>query len=170
MAALDKNVPQTYTGAAAIVVKDGSSTPLTAGILFEGSFSWTETGRETSEALNRGRRSTSGPPTIIEGDDGTITLSLSGLIQSYLGDSDTHIYEALTRTGNAAAWVRTANGTAHSYDLDYTSLSGDPSGDSQLLNFPYIVTRSLKIDPKGTGNKSRFEAELICHRNRPTIT
>jgi len=167
MAALDSSAPHTYSGATALRVYDGTGTPLDADIIFEGTFSWTEVGRSVSEARTRDRRKST--PVLIEGGDNDISISMSGKITSYLGDGNTHIYEALRRSGNASAWVKTAAGTAHSFDLDFVALAGSDGTTVQTLTFPYCHLASLKVDPAGEGNMHAFEAEIICHANQPTI-
>lgn len=168
MAVLDSSAPMTYSGAAALAVNDGTTpTALTVSITFEGSFSYTETGRTVTEARSRDRRKST--PVLIEGGDNDIEISLSGMITSYLGDSNTHIYEALTKTGNAASWVKTGAGTAHTYELVFTALSGADGSTTQTLTFPYCHTASLQIDPNGEGNMHAFEATITCYANRPTV-
>jgi len=166
MAVLDSSVPQAFHGATAIRVYDGTGTPLEVSVKFEGSITWTETGRTVNEALSRDRRKST--PVLMEAGDNDITISISGKITSYLGDSNTHIYEALRRSGNAVVWVKTAAGNAHSFDIDFTSLAGDGSGTNQTGTFPYCHLASLKVDPKGQGAGHEFEAEIICHANQPT--
>ena len=167
MAALDSSAPHTFSGATAIRVYDGTAvTPLEVNIIFEGSISWTETGRTITEARSRDRRKST--PVLIAGGDTDITISLSGKITSYLGNSNTHIYEALRKRGNASAWVKTGAGTAHSFDIDFTALSGADGSTTQVATFPYCTLNSLQIDPNGDGNMHSFEAEIICHANEPT--
>lgn len=167
MAVLDSSEPMVYSGAAAIQLSDGTGTPLTVDIIFEGTFSWTRTGRTITEARTRGRRKAT--PVLIEGEDNDITISLSGKITSYLGDSNTHIYEALHKDGNASAWVKTGAGNAHSFDLIFTALAPDSGGTTQTLRFSPCTMSSFNGSPDGEGNMHEFEAELVCYANDPTI-
>lgn len=168
MAALDSSAPHVFNGAAAISIDDGTTpAALTVDIIFEGSFSWTETGRTVTEARTRGRRKST--PVLIESEDNDIEITLSGKITSYLGDSNTHIYEALTKTGNAASWVKTGAGTAHSYTLTFTALSGSDGSTVQTLTFDPCHTSSLQLNPNGDGGMHEFEATIMCYANRPTV-
>lgn len=165
MAVLDSVLVQTPFGASAITVTDGAAASVT--VIYEGAFSWEETGRTVTEALNRDRRGAT--PNIIETGDNTISITLDGLITSYLGDSNTHIYEALTFTGNASGWTSTSNGSADTYTLAYTSLEPN-SGTTQTLTFPFCHTDSISTDPRGDDGKTSFSASITCYANRPTIT
>lgn len=166
MAALDSTIPQVFKGAAAIRISDGTGTPLTVDLIFEGTFSWTQVGRTVNEARSRGRRKST--PVLIEGEDNDMELTLSGKITTYLGNSNTHVREALTQTGTAGSWVKTGAGNAYSFDLKFTSLAGDGSGTTQVLTFSPCVVTSLQTNPDGDSGHE-FEATITCYANRPTI-
>lgn len=168
MAVLDSSEPLVYAGAAAIAINDGTTpTALTVSIIFEGTFSWSRTGRTVTEARTRGRRKST--PVLIEGEDNDITISLSGKVTSYLGDSNTHVYEALHRSGNASSWVKTGGGNAHTFELVFTALAPDSGGTTQTLTFPVCSLSSFNGNPDGEGSMHEFEAEIICYANDPTI-
>lgn len=164
MAALDSSVPQVYSGAAAVQITDGSNT---VTIAFEGSFSWTRTGRQVVEARSRDRHKST--PVIVETGDSDISISMEGNITSFLGSSNTYVYEALTKTGNAAAWTSTGAGNAYTFRLVYTCLSGAAGGGSQTLTFNYCHCDQIAIDPGGDDGKTSFSATITDYENDPTI-
>ena len=164
MAALDSSVPMTHHGASAITITDGVSS---VTVMFTGSFSWTQTGRSVVEARDRGRRKST--PVVVETEDNDCSISFSGMITSFLGSANTHIYEALTRSGKAAAWLSTGDGNAHTYRMDVTLLNGDAGGGSQVLTFNPCHTDSLQIDPMGADGLCNFDASITAYVNAPTI-
>lgn len=163
MAAADSSIPRVFHGASAIVISDGSNS---VTIIFEGTFTWSATGRTKNEARSRGRHKST--PVVTEGEDGDISISMSGKITSYLGSSNTHLYEALTKTGNAAGWTPTADGNAHTYRIVYTSLNGAAAGGTQTLTFAYCSTDSIDIDTNGDGGHETLEASITDRENLPT--
>jgi hypothetical protein len=164
MAAIDSTVPMTHHGATAITITDGSNT---VTIVYTGSFSWTETGRSVTEARDRGRHKST--PVIVETEDNDCAISFTGMITSFLGSSNTHLYEALTRTGNAAAWTSTGVGNAYTYTLTATFLNGEASGGSQTLTFTPCHTDSLALDGMGADGLMQVDATITAYINRPTV-
>ena len=97
MAQLDSTIPVKWSGSGTLVLTDGSGNTVTA--MFEqGTFTWTESARAYVEAMTRGRH-TSGGPTLIETDDGTVSGSFTFLITSFYGNAAVTMYEALSCAG-----------------------------------------------------------------------
>ena len=166
MPALDPTAPQTYHGAVAVEIYDGSTNSIS--LVFEGSFSWSEVGRAVVEARSRGRHLAT--PVLVETEDNDCSISLKGLVTSFLGASTVHLYEALTFTGNAAAWVPVGAGNAKSFGIRFTALSGDFGGGQQVLDFFPCHNGSRKIDPAGDRGLCTLEAEITAYMNQPQVT
>ena len=164
MAVLDSSLTQTSHGAAYLTIADGGANTIT--LKFEGSFSWEETGRSVTEALNRGRHLST--PNVIETGDNNVAVTLDGLITSYLGSSNTHVYEAMKFTGTASSWASTTDGSAKCFRLTYTTIEPN-STTTQTLTFAYCHLDTISIDPRGDDGKTSFSASITDYENQPTV-
>lgn len=166
MAALDSSTPLKRIGTTALLITDGSSSPNSISVIFEGSFSATINGRAVVEATSQGRHKTT--PVVVETTDGTISLEFDGHITSLKGSSNTHVYEALTNTGTASAWEGTADGDAYTLKLTVTFIETKQSGAAtQTLVFAHCHPDSVQIDA-GTEDGVRFSASFTDFENYPT--
>jgi len=101
MAALDSSTPLKRIGTTALTLTDGAGSPTSISVIFEGSFSFTTTGRAVIEAMSQGRHKAT--PVLVETQDQTTSIEFDGYITSFKGSSNSHVYEFLTRTGTASA-------------------------------------------------------------------
>ncbi|MEL6344731.1 MAG: hypothetical protein AAFV53_16560 [Myxococcota bacterium] len=165
MAAIDGLAPFSWPGAGAILIEDGAGN--SASGIFEGAFSFEATGRASSEARNRGRHLSI--PVEVEGDDGDVSISLSGLLTSMKGINRVHPYEAMTFTQGAAAWVSVGRGNKKMFRLTVTALDPD-SGATQQVRFSFCKLDSISCDFVGESGKATFEASITDRENYPTVT
>lgn len=170
MAALDSVIPFPYQKGT-LVIKDGTNpTANQITVTYEqGTFSFSAPGRSYSEAMGRGRRSTSAAPVLMDGDDGVVTGQFSFLITSFLGDSNVHPYEAVTFSGNASSWVTTSRGTRKSLELVFTADSSEATGGgTQTLTFKYCVITNPECDMNAVEGKAQLTVSFTDHENLPT--
>jgi hypothetical protein len=167
MADLDSSTPLKRIGTTALLIKDGTTpTANSVSVIFEGSFSATVTGRAVVEATSQGRHKTT--PVLVETTSGTVALEFDGHITSLKGASNTHIYEALTRTGTAASWVSTGDGDAYTVEIVATFLESKQTGAAtQTLTFAFCHPDSIQIEA-GTEDAVRFSASLTDFEDYPT--
>ena len=163
MAGIDSSYTTTAHGAAALTIA-GASNSITMAL--EISLSWEESGRTVTEARERDRHL--GTPNVIETGDNNMSISIEGHVRSYLGASNVHEYEAMTKTGNAGAWTSTGAGSAYLFTLTVTIIEPDSTA-TQTLTFPYCHLDSWSNDPRGADGKNSFSATITSFANRPTI-
>ncbi len=163
---MDSAIPQVFSGATAITI-EGAGAGESISMAFLGEFSWTRTGRVSVEARERSRH-VAGGPVVVETEDSDISISLSGHITSYLGDSDVHPYEAFTKTGLAASWTSTVQGGAHGLRLKFRG-KNPATGAEQTLTFRYCVPQSIEINPNGDRGLAQISVELLDYENDPQI-
>ena len=167
MASLDSSTPLKRIGTTALAVADGTTPSAnTISVIFEGSISFTVSGRSVIEAMSQGRHKTT--PVVVETQDQVTTVEFDGYITSFKGSSNTHIYEALTRTSTAASWVTTSDGDGYTVQLTVTYLESKASGAAtQTLTFAFAHPDSVQIEA-GTEDAVRFTASFTNYENYPT--
>ena len=143
MAALDNSTTPFKVALTTIVVSDGGSNSLTLCLEQGSSITWSETGRTVAEAQVRGRHQTT--PVLLETTDGNVTGSVTLLVSSWKGSSNVHPYEAMTLTGNAAAWATTAIGSGRTLKWLVTTNSTVDEGGSQAATFAYVHSDSIEV-------------------------
>lgn len=155
-------IPKTWSGGGTgkVVLGDASE----VAFEFEQSFlTWTESGREVTEAMSRGRHETT--PVLIETTDGNIEGSVDMLITTWSASSNMSVYEALSGTGLAAAVDPVGAGDAHSYKLVMTFVT-PKTGESQTITFGFCRTSSIAFDLNEGKVQGSFS--FIDYENRPT--
>lgn len=164
MAAIDSTgTPFKWPGSGDITITDGSANSLAMSLI--GSFSWSQAGRTKVEVMERRRHQ--GTPVILETDDATCEISISGKITSFSGSSNVHPFEALTQSGNASGWTKVGGGDAYTYQL--TAVATHPDGSTQTLTFTPVATTSLSANLDGEEGQATFEATLTAYMNAPTV-
>ena len=166
MAALDSSTPLKRIGTTALTLTDGAGSPTSISVIFEGSFSFTTTGRAVIEAMSQGRHKST--PVLVETQDQTTSLEFDGYVTSFKGSSNSHVYEFLTRTGTASALTTTSDGDGFTLKLVATFLESKASGAAtQTLTFNFAHCDSVQIEA-GTEDGVRFSASFTCYENAPT--
>lgn len=167
MADLDSTIPLKRIGTTAIVINDGTpSTPLTVSGIYEGGIQFTINGRAVAEARSQGRYKST--PVIVETTDGVSTIELEGMLTSLKGDSNLHLYELLTRTGNGSAAVSTADGDGMCFEIVITFIQAVQSSPAtQTLTFAYCHLDTLNITAS-TEDSVSFTASFTNYENVPT--
>jgi hypothetical protein len=167
MADLDSSVPLKRIGTTALLIEDGTTpTANSVSVIFEGTFSATVTGRAVVEATSQGRHKST--PVLVETTSGTVALTLDGHITSLKGNSNTHIYEALTRTGTASSWATTGDGDAYMLKITATFVqSKQTTPATQTLVFAYCHPDSIQIGA-GPDDAVTFSASFTDYEDYPT--
>lgn len=166
MASLDSSVPFKYSGGGSLKIKDGGGNEIT--VTFEqGTFTWTRTGRTYTEARSRGRHEST--PVVVETTDGNIALAFQCLVTSFKGNANVHPAEALTFTGNAAAWTTTGVGSKKLCEIELTMDSTPDGGGQQVATFAYCACDSVAFDHAGAEGLMQLAASLTDFENDPTI-
>jgi hypothetical protein len=167
MADLDSALPIKRIGTTAILIEDATAgTTLKASGVFEGSYSWTITGRTVVEATSQGRHKS--VPALVETTDSTVSLEIEGKITSFKGNSNIHIYELLTQSGTAAAVVTTADGDAQAFKITITVIQAKQASPvTQTIVFAYCIVDSLSIEA-GADDSISFKASFTDYENYPT--
>lgn len=168
MADLDSATPLKPQSGTAVVINDGTSpSALTLTAIFQGNFNWTVNGKPGVESLNQNTHKST--PVVTEVGDTTVSLTMEGTITSLKGSSNTHVYEALTRTGNASAWVPTNDGDDYCVEIVFTVLESKNSGAaSQTITFAYCKLESIQVTAN-VDNVLTFSASFTDYENAPTI-
>ena len=151
-----------------LVFADGAGTPNTFTVpLVQGTLTWSSTGRTVSEAMHQGRHLST--VWLSETADGNVTASLSCIVPSFKGASNVHIYEWITKTGNAAGFTSIAGGDAWSYKMTATVLD-KAGGTSQTLEFTPAHSTSKNFDwgMGDNGDLCGVTVEFLVHANEPT--
>jgi len=170
MATLDSSTPLKHQGATAILVSDGTGTPLTASGIFTGKVGWTETGISHVESMTQGRHKST--PVVTQTTDSNCQITLEGEVTTFEGSSATHIVEALQFTGQAAAWVPTGGGDGKTFGLALAFLeSKHTTPTTQTLTFAVCTLDSMKIDA-GVGDSDvvKFSATITAYTNHPAVS
>ena len=167
MADLDSSVPLKRIGTTALVINDGTNpTALTVSGIFEGGISFTINGRTVVDARSQGRHKST--PVVVETEDGVTALEIEGKLTSFKGSSNIHMYEMLTRTGNAAAAETTGDGDAQLYEVVITFIQSIQSSPAtQTLTFAFCHVDSLQITA-ATDDTVTFSASFTNYENVPT--
>ena len=165
MANLDNSTAPFKANLTGVKLLSGDSTPETLLLaLLQGStITWNEVGRTAVEARDRGRHQST--PCIEETDDGDITGSLVLEVTSWKGSSNVHPYEAMTHTGNAAAWKNTANGGAVTLEMQVSMNSTVDGGGLQTATFKYVRFTDIAV-----GEQEKLHtitANFTAYENRP---
>ncbi|MEL6347722.1 MAG: hypothetical protein AAFV53_31745 [Myxococcota bacterium] len=164
MANLDSSVPHYWSGGGTLVLEDGSGNSITVTFM-QGTFSWSETGRDYTEAMERERHAS--VPVLIETGDGNVTGQFSFLITSFKGNSNVHPYEALTFSGNASGWTSTSSGTKKSLRARLTVDSTQAGGGLQQALFNHLVPTSVDPDLAGANGLAQGTVNWTDHENQP---
>lgn len=168
MSVLDTSIPPGNYDISSVTVTDGSGSSVS--VTFRGNISWSYGRGEWVEATNGGHHAST--PVAMKVRDGNCKISLSGKPTSFLGSSNTHILEALTRTGNAASWTTTGAGTQHMFSLAVTiDTSAATGGGSQTLTWAYCLLDAdgLSVDAP-EGDLLGFTAAITALQEKPTIS
>lgn len=167
MSDLDSSTPLKRIGTTALLIEDGTTpTANSISVIFEGSLSATISGRAVVEATSQGRHKAT--PVVVETTSGTVSLEFDGHITSLKGSSNTHIYEALTKTGTASSWKGTVDGDAYCLKITATFLqTAQASPATQTLVFAHCHPDSVQIDA-GTEDGVRFSASFTDYEDYPT--
>ena len=166
MADLDNVTTPFKVALTSIALSDGTGTPNTITLTLEqgSSITWSETGRTVTEARARGRHQTT--PMVVETEDGNVTGSITLIVSSWLGDSNTHPYEAFTFTGNAATWTSVGGGGAPLLKWVATMNSTVDDGGSQAGTFSYVHVDSIDVGEQE--GLYTIQATFTDYENRPT--
>jgi hypothetical protein len=169
MASLDSSTPLKRIGTTALAVADGTTpTANSISVIFEGSISFTVSGASVIEATSQGKHKTT--PVVVETQDQVTSIEFDGYITSFKGSSNTHIYEALTRTGTASSWKTTSDGDGYCVKLTVTYLESKATSPStQEVVFAFAHPDSVQIEA-GTEDAVRFSASFTNYENYPTVT
>lgn len=167
MADLDSTIPLKRIGTTAIVINDGTTpAALTVSGIYEGGIQFTINGRAVAEARSQGRYKST--PVLVETTDGVSSLELEGTLTSFKGDSNLHLYELLTGTGNGSAALTTADGDGQTFEIVITFIQAIQSGAAtQTLTFAYCHLDTLTITAS-TEDSVTFSASFTNYENNPT--
>lgn len=167
MADLDNTTnPLKRIGTTALSISDGAGTPLSVSGVFEGGIQFTINGRAYAEARSQGRFKST--PVAVETTDGVSTLEIEGKITTFKGDSNAHVYEMLTRTGNALTAATTGAGDAMLYQVVLTFIQAVQTGAvTQTLTFAYCHCDTLTVTAS-TEDSVSFSATFTNLENVPT--
>lgn len=125
-------------------------------------------GKPWSEARSRNQHA-SGTPIGRETGDGNITGSMTMLLKSFLGDTEVTPKEALTRTGNAAAWTSTMRGM-YAIQIRIVADASASGGATQTTTYRYCVCRNVKWNFGGANGLATLSFDFTDLENEPQIT
>lgn len=108
--------------------------------------------------------------TVRLGDEEPVEVTFNGVYEWIKGDTGdpVNIYEALTKTGEAAAWVSTDSDTCAPYAVDLEILY-DPvctGAKSELIVFSDFRWEEIQVDEK----EGTFSIKGMCNITAPTVT
>lgn len=165
MAQLDSTIPTKWAGSGTLVLQEGGGNTVT--ITFEqGTFQWSYTGREYTEAMARGRHY--GTPVLVETTDSNVTGSFSFLPCSFYGSASVTPYEMMTFTGGAAAYTTIAAGSKKALRATLTINKTEESESNQTATFAYCVF-TFDVDMAAADGLSQIDCSFTDHENYPTI-
>ena len=165
MADTDLLIPFKYSGSGTVTLVDGAGSPVSLVVAFkQGTFTWSQPGRQYVEAMEVGRHAST--VTLMETGDQNITGSASCLVTSFLGASNKHPYEFLTKTGECASLTSTAAGDKFAIDIKLAVSAG---GVVQTLTFVKCVIDSVDIDMAGADGLCMLSWNFTSHANVPSI-
>ncbi len=132
--------------------------------LGDGTISWTQK-RPIKYVKSKGLLDT-----VRQGDDEPVEVSFNGVYEWIKGDTSdpVNIYEALTKTGNAAAWASTDADTCAPYAVTL-KIVYDPTCTSvktENIIFTDFRWEDIQVDEK----EGTFSIKGMCNITAPTVT
>lgn len=144
-------------------IKDGGSNNITVK-LGEGTITWTQK-RPVKYVKNRGLLDT-----VRIADQEPLEVSFTGVYEWIKGDTGdpVNIYEALTKTGEAASWASADADTCAPYAVDL-EITYDPvcsGAKNEIILFSDFRYESIDVDEK----EGTFSIKGMCNVTAPTVT
>lgn len=145
-----------------LAIKDGGANSIDVK-LGDGTISWTQK-RPVKYVKNRGLLDT-----VRIADEEPLEVTLNAVYEWIKGDTGdaVNIYEAITKTGNAAAWASTDTDTCAPYAVDL-EITYDPvcTGEkSEVITFPDFRYETIDVDEK----EGTFSIKGMCNVTAPTV-
>jgi len=149
-----------------LVLSNGGAETLTVPFQ-QGSLTWTENGRQWTEARSRDRHEST--PWAVETGDNNVEGTFTCLADTLLGNTSVGVKEFVQFTGGASGYTSTGNGSKKMFQLVATFNSTEDGGGSQTSTFAYCVADSVSFTPDGTDGLFSLEISFIDLENNPTI-
>lgn len=166
MANLDSSIPFSGSEDESLVIKDGGANSITLTFA-QGGLVVEEEQAPYVEARTRNKHQAT--PVVRKTGNGNLKITLKCLVTSFKGTANVHPYEALTFSGNAAAWASTSTGDKKTLQLEHTLNSTVAGGGSQLRTYKYCVPGPVSLDPMGADGLFLLSCELTDLEEAPTI-
>lgn len=148
-----------------LAIKDGGSNTINVKI-GDGTLTWTQK-RPLKYVKSRGLLDT-----VRLGDEEPVEVTFNGVYEWIKGDSaasdPVNIYEALTKTGQAAAWASADSDTCAPYSVDL-QITYDPvctGAKNEIILFSDFRWEEIQVDEK----EGTFSVKGMCNVTAPTVT